>query len=264
MRAANSLMTEIRPIREGEAEEFLRVLCQVFDLDFARARGIFYTEPLFDLKRKWALFQNGQIVSLLTTVPLTFGWGRAIGIAGVATKKENRRQGFAAALMKQVLASSVANGETAAYLFANEPKLYESSGFQVLDHVVRARLRTLPEERLPPSLEFAEIKQAYDAWAEQSPARLRRDHRRWSYWKWNLRVCTGFLGGYLCAEGGLIREALVHRAVEAWPVPPETSWLGLRSIATAMNVPILDPTLELHLMGANSPMLPQMFMTDQF
>ena len=77
-------MTEIRPIRLDETDAFLRILCTVFELDFFRAQGLFREEPLFDIDRKWALFERGEMVSILTTTPLIFGWGKANGIAGVA------------------------------------------------------------------------------------------------------------------------------------------------------------------------------------
>ena len=76
-------MTEIRPIRLDETDTFLQILCDVFGLDFFRAQGLFKEEPLFDLSRKWALFEGDEMVSILTTTPLIFGWGREIGRAHV-------------------------------------------------------------------------------------------------------------------------------------------------------------------------------------
>ena len=78
----------------------------------------FFTEPLFDLSRKWALFDKGRMVSILTTSPLIFGWGRAFGVAGVATRLECRGEGYASRLLNSVFEESQALGEPAGLLFA--------------------------------------------------------------------------------------------------------------------------------------------------
>ncbi|HZH98121.1 MAG TPA: GNAT family N-acetyltransferase, partial [Fimbriimonadaceae bacterium] len=138
-------MRQIRPIEQSEGEDFLRVLCEVFDLDFKRAASIFFHEPMFDIDRKWALFEDGGIASILTTVPLEFGWGRAVWIAGVATIAQRQRQGLASELISEVLRHGAASGEAPALLFAKRPGLYESLGFECLDEVIRAQIRFRPE-----------------------------------------------------------------------------------------------------------------------
>ncbi len=122
-------MIEIRPIRDHEANPFLELICEIFELDVDRAQGIFFNEPLFDLSRKWALFEGGQMASVLTTVPLKFGWGTAIGIAGVATKLARRRLGLAETLLNHVLKDSEHREERVALLFAKEIGLYEKVWF---------------------------------------------------------------------------------------------------------------------------------------
>lgn len=257
-------MNEIRPIREPEAESFLRLLCDVFSLDITRARGIFFNEPLFDLNRKWALFEGGEPVSILTTVPLEFGWGTALGIAGVATREDVRRRGLARQLVERVLEDAEGQGVRAAYLFARDPRVYTSIGFEVLDEAVYAPLQGRPEFILPKTLSFDEAREVYRVWSEGNPNRLRRDDRRWSYWKWNLRVCTSHTSGYLCLEGSVVRECVPGGAAGAWPVPTGSEWFGLRSMAAEVGAPISSPRHELYFMGWRSPGMPQMFLTDQF
>ncbi len=257
-------MNEIRPIRDGEAEAFLELLCEVFELDYSRAQGIFFSEPMFDLQRKWALFDRGQMISILTTVPLEFGWGRAIGIAGVATKGSRRRQGLAGILLNYVLAQSEKIGEDAAFLFAKQTTVYERSGFSLVDKVIRAPIRALGDISDHEPLPIEEVMKLYEHWSYANDNRLRRDERRWNYWKWNFKVCTPFLGGYVCPEGSLVRECLTDGLEHSWPVPKGTHWLGLSSMAVNMGVPIGAPQTELLLMARNAPALPQMFMTDQF
>jgi GNAT superfamily N-acetyltransferase len=256
---------EIRPIRQTEADDFLHLLCEAFDLDFARAKGVFFREPMFDIERKWALFEDGRIESILTTVPLLFGWGKAIGIAGVATRLSSRGRGLASALLEQVLRASRAQAEGPALLFAKQTEVYESVGFRVLDDVVRAKVVPSDEDtHLSDVLTFDEVSQIYDGWAKRNTNRLRRDPRRWDYWKWNLRVCCPFASGYLCLEGGVLRECITEELITLWPVHEGTEWVGLATMAQRLGVPIRDAQFELHLMGHGFSEVPQMFMTDQF
>lgn len=255
---------EIRPIRAHEAEAFLRLLCDVFGLDFARAHRIFFSEPMFDLNRKWGLFDNDKLVSILTTVALDFGWGRAIGIAGVATLPELRGQGYASKLLDEVLRSASHRNEGPALLFAREPRIYERAGFKILDEVVRASIKRTAEKDPFEIVEYPEAQRIYNHWALQDPNRLRRDERRWGYWRWNLRVCTRLGDGYLCSEAGMIRECVYSEPVEEWPLAAGTEWLGLTSMAKRLEVPLEGPILDLYLMGRDVPGLPQLFMTDQF
>lgn len=257
-------MTDIRPIREDEAERFLGVLCDVFALDFDRAYDVFFSEPLFDLNRKWALFEGSEMVSILTTTSLTFGWGQAIGIAGVATLKERQREGHASRLLQRVLRESERNGEPGALLFAREPALYEKNGFEALDRVVRAPIANGDFEDPGEPLSFEAIQARYDAWAAESPDRLRRDEQRWKYWRWHYRVATAFRDGYVCHEPGALREALFNIEDGSLPVPPDTEWFGATLMADQLGLTFETATVDLYLMGRNVPGVPQMFMTDQF
>ncbi|HWD40815.1 MAG TPA: GNAT family N-acetyltransferase [Fimbriimonas sp.] len=258
-------MTEIRPIHNSEADAFLDLLCEVFGLDSTRARGIFFTEPLFDLSRKWALFEGREMISILTTTPLEFGWGHAFGIAGVATQSNRRGEGHASKLLNRVMAEGVHLGEPAALLFARDPALYERNGFEPVDQVVRCPVEAIGEGEAS-SLESDSIRRIYDAWASEHPDRLRRGEQRWRYWNWHYRICSPFQSGYLCTEPGLLREALYPDPVDALPLTPGTEWFGLTSMANQLQIPLTGDTSqsELFLMARNVPGVPQMFMTDQF
>jgi GNAT superfamily N-acetyltransferase len=256
-------MTDIRPVREAEAEDFLHLLCDVFDLDFNRAHDVFFAEPFFDLNRKWALFEAGRMVSILTTTPLEFGWGRAVGIAGVATLPQLRKEGYATRLLQRVLRESERNGEGPALLFAREPALYERNGFEALDRVIRAPLRLVPET-MTDSIPNETVESLYNAWASAHPDRLRRDARRWRYWRWHYRLAWEFGDGYLCHEPGVLREALFSPAASALPLPVGTEFLGTTFMADQFEIPVYDATVDLYLMGRSIPGIPQLFMTDQF
>ena len=257
-------MIEVRPIRESEANEFLALLCDVFELDIDRARGVFFNEPLFDLRRKWALFERGKMVSILTTVPLNFGWGKAVGIAGVATALSRQGEGFAGHLLARVIQHSEANDEGTLLLFAKNMTIYERCGFRILDDVVRGPIQCRAEQSPSPVLNLAEIQDFYSGWAERDPSRLRRDTARWNFWKWNLRVCTAYESGYVCHEGQQMRECVLDQPPHEWKLPIGTEWFGLRSMADRLQLPLGGTSFELWLMGRNVPATPQMFMTDQF
>jgi predicted acetyltransferase len=258
-------MVEIRPITTNEGERFLRLLCSVFHLDYKRAESIFFTEPLFDLDRKWALFEAGRMTSILTTVPLRFGWGDAIGIAGVATEPDRQGQGLAAQLLIEVLRQSKHANEGAAFLFAKDPRVYERVGFKTVDSVIRGVVRDdRPHERHRP-LALEEVQVVYDEWSERDPGRLRRDAKRWRYWKWNLRVCTEVEGGYACVEGTTVRELVADPCpADGWGLGPNVEWLGLQTMAAKVQLELISPQFELHLMAFGAPAVPQMFLTDQF
>ncbi|CAN5439320.1 hypothetical protein BH11ARM2_BH11ARM2_23170 [soil metagenome] len=257
-------MTEIRPVRDhDEAERFLDVLCGVFGLDTDRARDVFFGEPMFDLDRKWALFEGREIVSILTTTPLEFGWGRATGIAGVCTDPDRQREGHAGRLIERVLRESERANEGPALLFAQRLELYERHGFEPIDRVLRAPMNLRLEERLD-ILEWKETRSIYDAWAAADPARLRRDDQRWRYWEWHYRTPRRVGEGYVVEENGLLREGLWHRAETALPLPPETEWLGLTATADMLGLRFDRAVEESILMGHNFPGIPVMFMTDQF
>ena len=116
-------MTEIRTIRQEECEEYLGVLCAAFSLDIGRARTAFFGEPYFSLERKWAYIRDSRIESILTVVPVEFGDGRGIGIAGVATNENSRNEGLATELLSHVCAHFAARGAGKALLFAREASL---------------------------------------------------------------------------------------------------------------------------------------------
>ncbi|HRF59770.1 MAG TPA: GNAT family N-acetyltransferase [Fimbriimonadaceae bacterium] len=253
---------EIRPIEHHEADEFLHLLCDVFELDFQRASAVFYTEPFFDLQRKWALLQGGVIRSILTTTPLHFGWGTAYGIAGVATDRRHRRCGLAGILLREVM--RLADPEHRPLLFAADPRLYQSLGFVAIDEVVRGELnyptRLDQREPLPPE----RVRELYDRWACEDPERLIRDDLRWRTWGWSLRCCEPFSSGYLCQEVTVVREAVLPDPQPYFPVPPSTDWVGLRSLTRSLDIPVGTLHAEMFLMGIGWPRPPQMFMTDQF
>jgi GNAT superfamily N-acetyltransferase len=258
-------MTEIRPIREPESEAFLQLLCDVFKLDFNRAYDVFYTEPYFDLSRKWALFEGPNLISALQVVPLSFGWGEAIGIAGVCTRAEHRNEGYAGRLLERVLRESERNGIRSSLLFAQDSRLYHRLGFESIDRVIRAPLGiaagSLPERVM---LAPESVRQIYDRWSDGHPDRLRRDDLRWKYWNWHFRVCEPVANGYFIAESGTIREGLWRRGQESLPVQEGTEWLGLTVMADQLGLTFESARVELELLGRNVPGVPQMFMTDQF
>lgn len=260
----NPNQIEVRNIRADEAGEFLRLLCTVFELDFDRASKVFFVEPTFDLKRKWALFEGDRMVSILTTSPVTFGWGKGIGIAGVATLEEERGRGFASELLEFVLKEAEKAGEGPALLFAHQETVYARHGFKVVDEVIRGKCVTDRTDWRPVTpLDQAVVEEHYVRWSSANPARMLRDSLRWRVWKMGFRIANAIGEGYITHEGSLIREA-VGVGADDWRLPPDSEWIGLKSMTAALSVPVASTERELLLMSRNFPLAPQMFMTDQF
>jgi len=256
---------ELRTIRIEECNPFLELLCTVFELDFERARTIFYSEPYFDVNHKWALIEDGKIATILTTTPLQFGWGEAIGISGVATAPHARGRGLAGTLLNFALEQSRSRGTDVCYLFARQATLYERSGFHVIDEVIRAQLKPHWDVTEFESLDLVEIQRRYNAWSVKHPDRLRRDSRRWKHWQLSMRFCEPIgSDGYLCTEGQLVREIVRMPETAVVPILPGSEWMGLRSLAEQVCLEVSDPKVELMLMSTDPQRKPQMFLTDQF
>ncbi|MBA3724907.1 MAG: GNAT family N-acetyltransferase [Armatimonadetes bacterium] len=255
-------MIEIRTIEMGECEEFLRLLCKVFSLDFRRAHDAFFKEPMYDLNRKWAVFEDGVIVSTLTTVSALFGDGRGIGIAGVATEPERQGENLATMLLQEVLRQSESRGEPRALLFAANEDLYVRCGFRVLDAIVSQPLPKAKSRSEPELLSRDQVRSIFDAWSEEKPYRLRRDDRRWDHWRWNLKTVYSQMSGYICHELGRVREVLP--AYEGLPSVEPAEWYGQLSLAEDLGIELTDPRKELNLMGRGFDRTPHMFLTDQF
>jgi len=256
-------MTEVRLVREEESARFLEILCTVFGLDLERARSVFFTEPLYSLRGKWGLFEDGVLQSILTTTPLEFGFGPAIGIAGVATMPNARGRGLARQLLTGTMDDATARGVPTTLLFAHDPRLYDDLGFETLDTVIRGKLRVDFTEHAPP-IELPEVRAVYQRWSDADTARLRRDDRRWESWNWTLRCSEQVSEGYIVQESTQVREAIGLGERERWPAPPDTDWVGLATLTEALQVPLRNQRHDLLFMGKGAPTAPVLFMTDQF
>ncbi|MEO7454593.1 MAG: GNAT family N-acetyltransferase [Fimbriimonadales bacterium] len=254
-------MTEIRTIRQDECEQYLSVLCDAFALDQGRARTAFFGEPYFALDRKWALFDGPQIKSILSVVPVEFGDGKGIGIAGVATVDEVRQKGLATDLLLFVVKHYSDNNAPKALLFARDSALYERAGFSELDKVYVQPL-ALGRPSQPSNLDKEAVMRFYTDWSAADSRRLRRDEARWAYWSWTFRSPIALNGGYFCYESGRLREMLP--TYSRLPVAEPTDFYGTGAIAKEIGVELNNPTVDLLLMGKGFDYVPQMFMTDQF
>lgn len=256
-------MITVRPIVEAESRPFLALMCDVFDLDPERAAPLYYSEPGYSHSTRWGLFDGDHLVSGLSATPLTFGIGRAIGIAGVATEEAARREGCAGRLILTVLQAAGDAGFDGALLFSKRSGLYERIGFEELDQVVKGPIAGRDDPDAP-TIALSEARARYDAWSAADPLRLRRDEHAWARWSSRLRVCSEFNDGYLCWEVDQVREAVCSRPPEVWPVPDGTEWFGLRSMANQLALPLSEASVELSLMACGFRAVPQMYMTDQF
>lgn len=98
----------VHAARPEDAEDALRTLCAAFELDADLARPIFYGDPYFELSHKRLLaLPDVGVVSALTIVPTRLRVGGVPvpcgGVAGVATRPEWQRLGYAGALLSQTV-----------------------------------------------------------------------------------------------------------------------------------------------------------------
>lgn len=188
------ISAEIRAARPDETEAVLETLCAAFDLSVDAARPIFYGDPYYDLSHKQilALPQIG-IVSCLTVVPASLLVGgvpiSVCGVAGVATRPEQQRQGHAAALLEATVSALWDElGYPLALLHPLSAPFYRRFGWEIASRVL---LWTAVPSALPYYAEAAPVRLAV---ASDWPAMERlhadltlsqtgacvRDHRRWS------------------------------------------------------------------------------------
>lgn len=98
----------VHAARPEDAEDALYTLCAAFKLDADLARPIFYGDPYFELSHKRLLTLPGVgVVSALTIVPTRLRVGGVPvpcgGVAGVATRPERQRLGYAGSLLSQTV-----------------------------------------------------------------------------------------------------------------------------------------------------------------
>jgi len=258
---------ECRAIKNREeADRFLEILCEVFELSVTRAAPVFFNEPSFDLSRKWVGFKDGEMVTILTSTPLVFDYQaqkRAMGIAGVATLVQHQGKGYASELMNCILEFGRNNGEPRALLFAKNPALYQSLGFKIIDEIVEGPIENQGEDELHDDMEIHDIEKCYEEFSSGKENWLVRDELRWNVWKWSVRCCQPAPGGYLCHEGMTIREAITSLSTP-WPIGKGMNWIGLKSVTESLIIPTTPAPQGSYLMGIGLDFTPQMFLTDQF
>lgn len=189
-----------RAVLPDELDTMLSIMAEAFDLPFDAARTIFRNDPYFDLQNKRVLVVEGKIVSCLTLVETVQWIGSALvpvaGIASVATRRKERRRGYAAHLLTQtlgILRRDTENPHRPAYGFtALHPfsyPYYEQFGWQQssVQFILRLHPDAMTRYTERPSIRPAErtdiplLSEMYDAWSSQLTGRVFRDRKRWQY-----------------------------------------------------------------------------------
>src|SRR5579883_1559713 len=126
---------EIGSARPEELDTVLQIMCQAFQLPFGPARDIFYADPYFDLENKRVLRVEGQVVSCLTIIDASCWIGgapvRMGGIAGVATRMEERRKGYAGQLLLDTARLLETRGYALSGLFPFSYDYYRKFGWEL-------------------------------------------------------------------------------------------------------------------------------------
>ncbi len=255
---------EIRPLIGEEVSLGLDLVCICFGLNRKRIQTLFDSDLMRETKTHWGLFEGRDLLSTITVTPLQFGWGEAAGISGVATHPDRQKQGLASCLLKETAAQESAAGRVGSILLANEARVYEKAGYSVTDRVIDGTIMTSEPVDQAADVSDEETEQLYAEWAEADPGRMRRDETRWRAWRWLGRRYERLSQGVACCEPGLVREAVLNETLDRWPLPAGTRWVGLKSIADQMGVPLQSTRDDLLLMSKDIPGPVQLFLTDQF
>ncbi len=230
----------LRPIYQEEREAAANLVASTFaDGDAARYNAIYHNYATLRPQRygastaqEWAAFADGQMVAFMNVDPYFLHYGRAVlrvaGIGAVCTHPNHRRKGYAATLMREVLAYATEEGSHLA-LLDGIPNYYDRFGFMPVwpkyyFGVPAAEAAALPQPlRIRPAEmnDVAEISQLYEQQWNGRVAFLRSEER----WRWSIRVfperthvveqADGTLAGYInlreLSERGLVEVVAASR-----------------------------------------------------
>jgi predicted acetyltransferase len=186
-------MQEIRAVHHEELDAMLAVMCESFMLPFASARDLFYKDPYFDIEKKRALLEDGEIISCLTIMETRMWIGAAAaqvgGVAGVATRPTHRRNGYAGRLLEETIRTLRAQRCPFSALFPFSYDYYrrfgwEHAGTQMRVSTAPNLLPTFTDSRqVRPALpsDIAEMQQIYDQSSHRRTGSCLRDRKRWTY-----------------------------------------------------------------------------------
>jgi predicted acetyltransferase len=207
---------EIRAVRSEELDAMLALMCEAFSLPYTPARELFYRDPYFDSAKKRVLVEDGQIISCLTIIDATLWLGQAPvrvgGVAGVATRPDHRRRGYAARLLAATLPVLAEQGYGFSALFPYSYDYYRRLGWEragthyrltfapaVLPAFADARhvRAALPSDR-------ADVARLYETRSRHRTGHWLRDEKRWNYLFEHVRSKAvykrGALEGYVFYE----------------------------------------------------------------
>ena len=193
-RGGHSVNAEVRAVCPDEAEAVLETLCAAFDLNVEAARPIFYGDPFYDLSHKRLLsLPEVGLVSCLTVVPTILRVGgvpvTACGVAGVATRPEYQRRGYAGALLEATVPALWEElGYSLALLHPLSAPFYRVFGWETASSLL---LWSSVPSSLPRFAEAASVRPALDTdWpaiaqvhaelTQEETGACVRDSRRWS------------------------------------------------------------------------------------
>ena len=242
---------EISGARPGELDTVLEVMCEAFELPFEVARPIFYNDPYFDPENKRVLRVAGRVVSCLTITESEYWIGRGAvkiaGIAGLSTRLEARRQGYAARLLQATLDTLEERGYVLTGLYPYDYAYYRRMGWETAGQGYRlttspaclprfpqaAHISTsanpsdLPEvmQAVQPALDEHQpsIAALYAANAAHQTLHGLRDAKRWRYLQERVPIrlaytnAAGQVEGYMLAES---RAGTVQIGTEQAQTPP--------------------------------------------
>ena len=209
---------EISAVRPDELESLLALICEVFGLPYEPAREIFYGDPYLNLENKRVLRVGGRIVSCLSIADREVWLGskkvRVGGIAGVATRPEERGKGYASLLISDTLDFLKAQGYALSALIPYSSHFYRRLGYEICGNACRyitspsflPSSREIQNVRPARSNDASALERCYDTWSWRNSFFGIRDEQRWQYLLKNVQQCHIYIqegngiAGYLLTD----------------------------------------------------------------
>ncbi len=204
---------------DSQLDEMIALMADVFDLPLEAARSVFYRDPSFRRDHKLVAADEGVVAACLTLVEDRWTVrcrpvGLA-GIAGVATRPECERRGYASALMMESLGRAASQGIGIVGLVAERPGLYQRLGWRPVDSGVLLS-GAMPGGALPGGFrvrnavlaDLPEMADLFDSAARNELLARVRDLRRWRF----LLNCSAHITVLQDAGGGGLDAYAIYTA----------------------------------------------------
>jgi predicted acetyltransferase len=138
-------MSTVRPVPDGDLEEFLRLEVEIYTLPITFGDGAALRRHLAPDAALAAYADDGRLAGRLITYPLRMWLNGATlavgGVSGVGVRPEYRRLGLASALLRGAYMAMREAGQAVSLLYPTFYRLYRRNGYALATQTQRYRFR---------------------------------------------------------------------------------------------------------------------------